>query len=130
LGQDPLRFSSAAGLMTSVLDAANFDIALDEHRFIRAETQDLAWTPMVSTTGRKLPYGLGWFIQTNRRIRLIWHYGWWPPHVSSLYLKVPEYNLSFIIFANSEGLSAKFNLHRGDVLRSPAAKLFLKTFVF
>jgi CubicO group peptidase (beta-lactamase class C family) len=130
LGKYPQHFSSAAGLMASVTDVATFDVALDQHRFIGPETQDLAWMPTVSTRGRILPYGLGWFSQTCRGTRLVWHYGWWPPHVSSLYLKVPEHNLSFIILANSDALSAKFKLDRGNVLRSPAAKLFLKTFVF
>jgi CubicO group peptidase (beta-lactamase class C family) len=121
--------SCAAGLMASVADIAAFDIALDQHRFIRPQTQELAWTPTVSTRGRKLPYGLGWFTQTYRGSRLIWHYGWWPPHVSSLYLKVPEQSFSFIILGNTEALSKGFGLHRGKVKRSPAARLFLQTFV-
>ena len=130
VGQYPDHFSSAAGLMASVMDIARYDIALDQHRFIGPEIQQLAWSPTVSTHGKKLPYGLGWFSQSYRGTRLIWHYGWWPPHVSSLYLKVPEQDLSFIILGNTEGLSKGFGLHRGNVLRSPAARLFLQTFVF
>jgi CubicO group peptidase (beta-lactamase class C family) len=129
-GQYPQHFSPAAGLMSSVLDVAAFDIALDEGRFIRSEMLEVAWTPSVSINGREMPYGLGWFVQNARGTRLIWHYGWWPPHVSSLYLKVPEQHVSFVVLANSDGLSAKFNLHRGNVLRSPVATLFLKTFAF
>ena len=45
-------------------------------------------------------------------------------------MKVPAKSLSFIVLANSDGLSAEFDLHRGNVLRSPVAELFLKTFVF
>lgn len=129
-GKYPEHFSSAAGLMASVADIARYDIALDQYRFIRPDTQELAWTPSLSNRGRKLPYGLGWFSQSYRGTRLIWHYGWWPPHVSSLYLKVPEHALSFIILGNTEALSKGFGLHRGSVQRSPAARLFLQTFVF
>jgi CubicO group peptidase (beta-lactamase class C family) len=128
-GKYPEHFSSAAGLMASVADIARYDIALDQHRFIRPETQELAWSPMVSTRGKKLPYGLGWFSQRYRGTRLIWHYGWWPPHVSSLYLKVPEHQISFIILGNTDALSRGFALHRGNVLKSPAARLFLQNFV-
>jgi CubicO group peptidase (beta-lactamase class C family) len=130
LGKYPEHFSSAAGLMASVADIAAFDIALDQQRFIRSETRELAWRPAQAVTGKALPYGLGWFVQEAKGIRLIWHYGWWPPHVSGLYLKVPDQSLSFIILANTDGLSANFGLHRGNVLRSPAAKLFLKNFLF
>ena len=130
LGKYPEHFSSAAGLMASVTDIARYDIALDQHRFIRPQTQELAWSPAVSTRGKKPPYGLGWFTQSYRGTRLIWHYGWWPPHVSSLYLKVPEHSLSFIILGNTDALSKGFGLHRGNVLKSPAARLFLQTFVF
>jgi len=129
VGSYPEHFSSAAGLMASVADIARYDISLDRHRFVRPETQELAWTPTVSTRGKQLPYGLGWFTQSYRGTRLIWHYGWWPPHVSSLYLKVPEQGLSFIILGNTEALSKGFGLHRSNVLRSPAARLFLRTFV-
>jgi CubicO group peptidase (beta-lactamase class C family) len=130
LGRYPDHFSAAAGLMASVMDIAGYDIALDQHRFIGPQTQQLAWTPSLSIRGRNLPYGLGWFTQNYKGTRLIWHYGWWPPHVSSLYLKVPELGLSFIILANTEALSRGFGLHRGNVLRSPAARLFLQAFVF
>jgi len=47
-------FSSAAGLISSVVDYATFDIALDEYRLVSEETQELAWTPFVSTRGRDL----------------------------------------------------------------------------
>ena len=129
VGSYPEHFSSAAGLLASAADIARYDIALDRHRFIRPETRELAWSPTVSTRGKQLPYGLGWFTQSYRGTRLVWHYGWWPPHVSSLYLKVPEQGLSFIILGNTDALSRGFGLHRGNVLRSPAARLFLRTFV-
>lgn len=59
----------------------------------------------------------------------MWHYGYWQ-QFSALYLKVPEKNLTFIVLANSNGLSAPFGLGDGDVLSSPFACGFLRTFVF
>src|SRR5262249_27482377 len=62
-GQYPTHFSVSAGLMSSVLDMAKYDIAIDQNRFVTKATQALAFTPMVSTKGETLPYGLGWFTQ-------------------------------------------------------------------
>ena len=128
-GKYPEHFSPAAGLMASVADVARYDIALDSDVFVKPETRELAWTPTVSTGGRDLPYGLGWFTQKYRGTRLFWHYGYWDS-ISTLYLKVPDYGLSFILLANTDALSDGFGLGGGNVRRSPAARLFLDTFVF
>jgi hypothetical protein len=115
--------------MASVLDMAKYDIAVDRHRFLTKETQQLAFTPFTSTKGEALPYGLGWFTQDYKGTRLIWHYGYWTGN-SSLILKVPERNLTFIIMANTDNLSRPTDLGAGDVLSSPVGLAFLETFVF
>lgn len=125
----PTHFSTSAGLMASVLDMAKYDIAVDQNRFLTKETQRLAFTPFTSTKGEALPYGLGWFTQDYKGTRLIWHYGYWTGN-SSLILKVPERNLTFIAMANTDNLSRPTDLGSGDVLSSPVALAFLETFVF
>jgi CubicO group peptidase (beta-lactamase class C family) len=57
----PQSFSTSAGLISTVLDMAKYDIAIDQNKFLTKETQQLAFTPTVSTKGESLPYGLGWF---------------------------------------------------------------------
>ncbi len=126
----PRRISASAGLVSNVIDLATYDAAIDSHALIKAETQERAWTPAVAIDGRTLPYGLGWFIQQHQGLRLIWHYGYWPDSFSSLYLKVPEKKLTFILLANSDGLSAPFRLGGGDVTGSAFANNFLRIFVF
>jgi len=125
----PTYFGTSAGLMASVLDMAKYDIAVDQHRFLTRETQQLAFTPFTSTKGEALPYGLGWFTQDFRGTRLIWHYGYWTGN-SSLILKLPERNLTFIALANTDNLSRPTDLGNGDVLSSPVGMAFLKTFLF
>jgi len=125
----PTHFSASAGLISSVLDMAKYDIAIDQHRFLSKETQQLAFTPAVSTKGGKLPYGLGWFTQDYKGERLIWHYGYWTCN-SSLILKVPGRNLTFIAMANTDNLSRPTDLGAGDVTSSPVGLAFLKTFIF
>lgn len=47
---------------------------------------------------------------------------------SALYLKVPRSHVSFILLANSDALSAPFRLGSGEVMQSPFAIAFVRTF--
>ncbi len=125
----PQGFSTAAGLISTVLDMAKYDIAIDQNKFLTRETQQLAFTPTVSTKGESLPYGLGWFTQNYKGTKLLWHYGYWTGN-SSFILKVPEQKITFIIMANSDNLSRPTDLGSGDALSSAVSMAFLKTFIF
>jgi len=128
-GRYPTSFSVSAGMTSSVLDMAKYDAAIDQNRFVTKATQQLAFTPAISTKGEKLPYGLGWFTQDFRGTSFIWHYGYWVCN-SSLILKVPGSNITFIAMANTDNLSRPTDLGRGDVTTSPVGLAFLKTFIF
>ena len=124
----PVTLSSSAGIVTTVLDMAKFDIALDRNLIVSVASKAAMFTNTISNHGKSLPYGLGWFVQEHAGVKLVWHYGWAPKAYSSLILKVPEKDVTFILFANSEGASADFHLGRGNVLRSPFAAAFLNAF--
>jgi CubicO group peptidase (beta-lactamase class C family) len=128
-GYPPRGISAAAGLLSTVVDLARFDAAIDLHRFLKSETQERAWTPFVSNSGKTLPHGLGWFSEKYHDTRLIWHYGYWPDSFSATYAKVPEKDLTLILLANSDGLSAPF-YYTGGVETNPFACTFLRLFVF
>ena len=125
----PQGFSTSAGLMSTVLDMAKYDIAIDQNKFLTKETQQLAFTPATSTKGETLPYGLGWFTTNYKGTKLLWHYGYWTGN-SSFIVKVPERNLTFMIMANSDNLSRPTDLGSGDALSSAVGMAFLKTFIF
>ena len=127
-GAYPTHFSSSAGLVASVSDYAKYIAALKENRFLRPQTQAIAFAPTKSTKGHVLPYGLGWFVETIEGTKVIWHYGYWDS-ISTLVLMVPENDLTFLAFANSDALSRGFDLGRGRIVRSPAGLIFLKNFV-
>ena len=61
--------------------------------------------------------------------KLVWHFGNVPDAYSSLILKVPSRRLTLILLANSDGLSAPFSLHQGDVTSSLFARTFLRLFL-
>jgi CubicO group peptidase (beta-lactamase class C family) len=122
----PKHFVTAAGLVSTVGDVLRFSMALDRDQLLRDETRRLAFAPAKSSGGKALPYGLGWFIQERRGVKILWHYGWDRAN-SSLIIKVPERNMAFVLLGNSEALSRKFDLGRDeDVTRSPFAREFLR----
>ncbi|MDA1277582.1 MAG: serine hydrolase [Verrucomicrobia bacterium] len=125
----PQGDGAAGGVVTTVLDLAKFDVALDEGVLISAKSRAEMMTPTRSNNGEALPYGLGWFVQEYEGHTLVWHSGWWEDACSALYLKIPTLNLSFILLANSEGIWWDNPLEQAAVGRSQFAQAFLSTFV-
>jgi CubicO group peptidase (beta-lactamase class C family) len=120
-------FSAAAGLTASARDYATFSMAMDRDAFIKPAKKILAYTPTVSPSGEIFPYGLGWFSTDYKGVRVIWHYGYWTAS-STLVLKVPSQGLTFVLLANTDGLSAPYPLAAGKLDTSPWAREFLETF--
>src|SRR4029434_2938984 len=71
----PRSINASAGLVSTVHDLASYDRALSDHILLRRETQELAWTPAITTAGQSIPYGLGWFTERIGGERAVWHYG-------------------------------------------------------
>jgi CubicO group peptidase (beta-lactamase class C family) len=131
-GEYSSYFGTSAGLISTVVDLAKFDIALDRNVLLSPEAKEQMFAPAFSTHGNStdLMYGLGWYVQQYRGTSLLWHAGRNPPSVSALYVKVPDENLTFIILANTANLSTPYPLGAGDVLYSTLALTFYETFVF
>jgi CubicO group peptidase (beta-lactamase class C family) len=122
----PKHFVTAAGLVSTVGDVLRFSLALDRNELLLARTKELGWTPARTSRGKELPYGLGWFVQRQRGVTILWHYGWDRAN-SSLLIKIPERHATFVLLGNSEGLSRKFDPGCDEnVTRSPFAREFLR----
>ncbi len=122
-----VEVDAAAGMISTVVDLAKFNRALDDDLLISAASRELMWTPTMSNSGQTLPYGLGWFVQEIGGTRVVWHFGWWPDAFSSLMVKIPEQDSLMVLLANSDGASAPFaeGMSRGDLLQSPFAAAFI-----
>ena len=120
----PRLFSSAAGMVSTVTDMLNFSIAIDGDGLLKPASRARAFSPTVTVSGDTLPYGLGWFATRNRGYEVVWHYGYWTGN-SSLIIKVPARRITFVLLANSDGLSRPFRLGRGELESSPFANAFL-----
>jgi CubicO group peptidase (beta-lactamase class C family) len=118
----PLDMST--GMISTVLDLANFAADLSIRRsggLLDVDTLNSAWS---SAAG--LPTGLGWFVQQYNGEKVVWQYGYEKDAYSSLMLTLPNRDITLILLANSDGLSAPFALENGDITTSLFAKLFLR----
>ena len=122
----PMAMNAAGGLVSTVRDLARLDAMLDSGTPLRQETLDMAWNPVVTPAGFVSPMGLGWFVQSHRGERVVWHFGSIGNAYSSLLLKLPDRKITFILLANSDGLSSTFQLPAGNVTKSLFATLFLR----
>ena len=119
-------FSAASGLISTVVDLAKYDVAIDRDQVYSREAKRQVWTPMQSPTGERFPYGLGWFVRELRgRTPMPWHYGYYTDASSALLLKVPDRQLSLILLASSDRASSPCGLGSGDPARSPFVTAFL-----
>jgi CubicO group peptidase (beta-lactamase class C family) len=125
----PSTFDIAQGVAASARDLARFDIALDKPPLVlTAETRSQAMSQSFSGS-TPLRTGLGWFVQAYNNELIVWQFGVVEGAYSSLIIKVPGRNLTLILLANSDGLTAPFGLERGDVTTSIFARTFLRTFI-
>jgi CubicO group peptidase (beta-lactamase class C family) len=120
--------TAATGAISTVRDLARYDGALDDP-LLHRDTMAAMWANAPNANGAAMPTGLGWFVQNYNGQRLYWQFGLTPGAYSSLLVKVPGKNITLILLANSDGLSAPFALQDGDVNDSLFARAFLRLFV-
>ena len=120
-------FSTSGGFVSTVLDLAKFDIALDQGRLIRPETRELAFTAQTLTSGDPPVYGLGWYVDEFQGTKIAWHQGWYC--YSHLYIKFLDQDYSLIVFTNSATLAEFTSPEDVSVIRYPVALEFYKLFI-
>jgi CubicO group peptidase (beta-lactamase class C family) len=116
---------ASAGLVASAADVARFSIALDQGALLQKPTLARMFRPAIESGGETLSFGLPWFLQEYHGSSLAWQFGQ-AFESSSLLIKIPDQQVTFVVLANSDGLSRRRRLgDHGNVLASPAAMLFL-----
>jgi CubicO group peptidase (beta-lactamase class C family) len=123
----PTRLSAASGVISSARDLALFNKSLEDGALLFPPDVAASWT-QARINGVPVQTGLGWFVVNYKNEPLIWQFGQANGH-SGLIMKLPARGITFIALANSDGLTAPYNLQDGDVTASPFAALFLKFFV-
>jgi len=116
--------------LSSVSDLSEFSMAIDNNRLFKdLNSADLMFRPVYLKNGERSPMGIGWFIQFYKDKKFAWSFGQ-GKNYSSLIIKSLSDSLSLIVLSNSENLNAPFKLQKGDIIASPFAVEFLKTFIF
>lgn len=118
-------YSAAAGISSTVRDLAKFSKSMDDNSLMTEKSKSKMFAPF----NGNLPYGYGIFSQQFNGKKLIWGYGQYDCY-SSLFLKVPEEDITLVIAANNNLLSDPARLIYGDVTHSLFAISFLKNYVF
>lgn len=119
----------ATGLVSTVQDLEKFDLSLKNGFLLRPDTLAMARRAPVNAAGQRLPHAMGWFSQNYLGQEVYWQFGAGTNGSSALMVIWPTRSLTFIVVANSNGLSKGFNLPAGDLLSSQFGKLFLNMFI-
>jgi CubicO group peptidase (beta-lactamase class C family) len=118
-----------SGMISTVRDLEQFDLALKSGFLLSPEWLSVAWTPPKDATGKPLPHAYGWFVQDYNGERIVWQFGVSDNGTSSMIMTVPRRATTLILLANSPGLARPFSLANGDITVSPFARLFFSIFL-
>ena len=121
--------TASTGLISTVHDYAQFDLALRNGILLHDDTLASSWRPPVDAAGKLLPHGIGWFVQNYNGETVVWQFGTGgETGSSSMVVMLPSRGLSLVMMANSTGLVKSFAFEKGDVTTSPFARIFLSLF--
>lgn len=90
----------SGAFVSTVLDLAKWDKALDERSVLTEATVRQMWTPVSLADGTTYPYGFGWELAPYRDRRVAQHGGSMPGFLSS-YFKLPDDRLTIILLTNA-----------------------------
>jgi hypothetical protein len=115
-------FSASGGLVSCIEDLIKFDNFLNQH--LISTSKKTMFEPFYTNS----PYGLGIFTQKIAGNLVVWGYGQ-SSSFSSLYIKIPNKNLTFILLANNNKLNNYPKLIFGDITTSWFALSFFEHFL-
>lgn len=92
---------SAGSLLSTVEDFVKWDAALNGDALLRRSSREALWRPARTNDGAppSFDYGLGWFIDTYQRRRIVMHSGGTPGFSSTFYRFLDDH-LTVIILTN------------------------------
>ncbi len=122
------EMNASSGIIASARELARYSIALDDGRILPPALREKMWTPPTDADGEPASYAYGWWVQTWRGQKIVWHGGWWPDAYAGLLLKVPGKGLTLVALGNTDGLNWANRLHVAEVEKSPLALKFLELF--
>ncbi len=119
-----------AGVVSTVMDLARYDIAIDTGKIAPEPIRSRLFDPGKLNDGSIPVYAYGWYVQDYQGTRLLWHSGWdEEAGFSAIYLKVPEHKITLIMLANGEGLWWGNPLDGAEIHKSVFVQTFFRHFL-
>jgi D-alanyl-D-alanine carboxypeptidase len=119
---DPMVDEANGAIVSTVLDLARWDAALDANTLVSAKTRDAMWTPAALREG-VASYGLGFGLTPFTGHRRVGHNGGGPGS-STAFAKFPDNRLTVIVLARGElpgGAAQRFANEIAAVYLPPAS---------
>lgn len=91
----------AGAILSTVLDMAKWDNALNGESLLKTTSLQAIWTPFRLNSGYDYPYGLGWSLQVFKGHRTTSHSGG-TIAFSTYILRLPDNKLTIIAFCNRD----------------------------
>lgn len=113
----PTQPFSAGGLITTVVDLAKWDAAINAGKLLKPATVQMMWTPAKLNDGKTHDYGFGWDVSALRSRKRISH-GGGIPGFSTYVERFVDDKLTVIALANLEGA-------RTDAIAHGVAEFYL-----
>jgi CubicO group peptidase (beta-lactamase class C family) len=124
------EMNASSGIIASTESLVRYSIALDQGSILTPDLREKMWTPPIDkATGQPAPYAYGWYVESWKNNRLVWHSGWWPGAYAGFLLKAPDKKTTLAVFANTDGLWWPSPLNAAGIEKSPVAQKFLELFV-
>jgi CubicO group peptidase (beta-lactamase class C family) len=105
------------GIFSSMQDMIAWDHALGSNQLVSQAVIERAWQTGLTNAGQTTGYGLGWKVGRLGRYATVWH-GGGDPGFASLIQRIPQLELSLILFTNADG--------RSDWLKDVAQKMIVE----
>ncbi len=92
---------SAGAIVSSVVDMAKWDAALNGETLLTKSSKELWWTPTKLNGGKAQNYGFGWFLDPYKGHKNIGHNGQTSVFAASIQ-RFPDDHLSVIVLCNAD----------------------------
>jgi CubicO group peptidase (beta-lactamase class C family) len=87
------------GLLSTALDLARWDVALSGDKLLTSSTREAMWRRVSLADGSTSGYGLGWFVDSVRGHRHVYHPGG-APGTAAVLARYPDDRLTVIVLTN------------------------------
>lgn len=89
------------GIVSTVIDLAKWNAALDGDALLNADSKRLLWTPPTLASGTATQYASGWLVTSAAGHNLLWHNGATIAGFTGAIFKFPSDKLTLIVLTNS-----------------------------